>query len=136
LVETPTTAGKQPRMKKYFLPICLGIAGMLVAHFLLFLLGKIMKLNFMPYVITYPVTYIFLAFILTKNYPDWWLLNVICILIIPFIYWYLLLWSDGELHWINAVRIGQSSGMILILPFTFLLAMLVSLSLFKRKQVI
>ncbi len=113
-------------MKKYLLPITLGFAGMLVAHFLLFLLSIGFRLNYMPYIVTYPIVYIMLALILARNYPNWWLSNVLFILLIPFVYWYILLWSDGKFHWEDAIKVTESSGMLLILPFTFVVAMFIS----------
>jgi hypothetical protein len=121
-------------MKKYLLPTALGFVGMFVAHVLLFLLSAGLGLNYMPYVIAYPIVYVLLVFLLTRNNPDWWLSNAICILLIPFTYWYLLLWSDGEFSLAHAIRVGESSGMLLILPFTFVLVLMVSLFIFKRKQ--
>lgn len=120
-------------MNKYLLPIALGLAGMFVAHFLLFLLSIGFRLNYMPYIITYPTVYILLAFILARNYPNWWLSNVIFILLIPFVYWYILLWSDGKFHWVDAIKVTASSGMLLILPFTLVAATLISY-MYKRKQ--
>jgi hypothetical protein len=121
-------------MKKYLLTTAWGFAGMFIAHILLFIIAVGFKLNYMPYMIAYPIVYILLAFILTINNPNWWFSNVICILLIPFVYWYLLLWSGGKFHVADAVKVRNSSGMLLILPFTFLLATLVSFYIFKRKQ--
>jgi hypothetical protein len=121
-------------MKKYLLPTAFGFVGMLIAHFLLFLLSVALRLPFMPYIIAYPIVYSLLALLVTRNNPDWWLSNAICILLIPFIYWYWLLWSAGEFDFAHARRVGESSGMLLILPFTFLLVMLVSLYIYRRKQ--
>lgn len=122
-------------MKRYLITTAFGFIGMFVAHFLLFLLSAGLRLDYMPYIIAYPVVYITLVFFLTRNHPAWWLTNAICILIIPFIYWYFLLWTDGKLHFAEAVKLGESSGMLLILPLTFLLVMFVSLIIFKRRQI-
>ena len=121
-------------MKRYLLPTAFGFVGMFAAHFLLLLMLVGFKLNFMPYVIVYPVVYIILAFLLTRKNPDRWLLNGVCILLIPFIYWYLILYSDGKFDLADAMKVGESSGMLLVLPFTFLLVMMVSLYIHKRKQ--
>lgn len=122
-------------MKRYLITIALGLIGMFIAHFLLFLLSASLRLNFMPYVIAYPVVYISIVLLLTSNNPAWWLSNTICILLIPFIYWYSLLWAGGKLRFADAMKLGESSGMLLILPLTFLLVMFVSLIIFKRRQI-
>ncbi|MBA2760674.1 MAG: hypothetical protein H0U39_01695 [Segetibacter sp.] len=70
-------------MKRYLLPLVLGFAGMFAAHMLLFLLSVGLRLNFMPYILAYLIVYSVLAFLLTRNNPEWWLSNVICILLIP-----------------------------------------------------
>ena len=119
-------------MKKFLLPISLGFAGMFMAHFII-LLGFALGIKFLLYAVAYPIVYTFLAFILTRNNPQWWLSNSICVLIIPFIYWYLLLWTSERPSLMMGTIFTNSSGMFLILPFTFLLAVFVSFSVFKRK---
>lgn len=56
-------------MKKYLLTIAWGFAGMFLAHILLFIMSIGFRLNYMPYLIAYPIVYILLAFILTRNNP-------------------------------------------------------------------
>ena len=120
-------------MKRYLLPLALGFAGMFAAHMLFFLLSVGLRLNFMPYILAYLIVYSVLAFLLTRNNPEWWLSNVICILLIPSIYWYGLLWSDGELDWTNVTDFNGSGPMSLILPVTFLIAFFISLSVYRNK---
>src|SRR5687768_7313784 len=108
-------------MKKYLLPVSLGFAGMFVAHIII-LLGFGLGITVPLYFIAYPAVYALLAFLLTKRNPTWWLSNVICILLIPFIYWYLLLWDISKQHWTNAITFTDAGGMLLILPFTFMAA--------------
>lgn len=117
-------------MKRYLLTIVLGIIGMFAAHFLLFILSAGLRLNYMPYIIVYPLVYVSLVFPLTRNKPAWWFSNAVCILIIPFIYWYWLLWSDGKFHLWYAVTVTESSGMLMILPLTFILTIVVSYYVF------
>lgn len=121
-------------MKRILLITALGFIGMFVAHFLLFILSLGLRLNFMPYLIAYPLVYITLIFFLTKKWPAWWLSNTIFVLLIPFIYWYVLLWSDQKFSFDNAIRVKESSGMLLILPLTFALAITTSLFIFRRSQ--
>ena len=51
-------------MKKYLLPIVFGFVGMFMAHLLLFILSAGLRLNYMPYIIAYPIVYMLLAFFL------------------------------------------------------------------------
>jgi hypothetical protein len=120
-------------MKKYLLPITLGFVAMFVAHILLFILSIGFRLNYMPYMIAYPIVYNLLAYILARNNPKWWFSNVLFILLIPFVYWYILFWSDGKFHWGDAINVTDRSGMLLILPFTFVLATFVSY-MYKGKE--
>ena len=119
-------------MKKYLLPISLGFAGMFLAHFII-LLGFGFGIKFLLYVVAYPVVYTLLAFLLTRSNPQWWLSNSICILLIPSIYWYLLLWNSERPSLTIDTTFTDSAGMLLILPFTFLLVLFVSFSVYKRK---
>lgn len=119
-------------MKRFLLPISLGFAGMFMAHFII-LLGFAFGIKFLLYAVAYPVVYTFLAFLLTRSNPQWWLSNSICILLIPSTYWYLLLWNSERPPLTTDTILTDSSGMFLILPFTFLLALFVSFSVSKRK---
>ena len=121
-------------MKRYLLTTALGFIGMFTAHFFLFILSVGLRLNFMPYILAYPLVYLPLVFFLTKKNPRWWFSNALCTLLIPFIYWYWLLWSDRKLHFNEALKLGDSSGMLLVLPLTFVLAISIALFVFKRRQ--
>ena len=118
-------------MKKFLLPISLGFAGMFMAHFII-LLGFAFGIKFLLYVVAYPVVYTLLAFLLTRSNPQWWLSNSICVLLIPFIYWYLLLLNSGTLLTVDII-FTDSRGMLLILPLTFVFAVFISFSIFKRR---
>jgi hypothetical protein len=120
-------------MRKYLLPIFLGFVGMVVAHTII-LVGFGLGIKYPLYFIAYPIVYALIAFLLTRRSPDWWLSNVICICLIPFIYWYLLLWNDGKFHFANAIAFRDSSGMLLILPFTLIVAVFISFNEFKHKK--
>ena len=120
-------------MKKYLLPIALGFAGMLVAHIII-LSGFGLGLKFPLYFVASPGVYSLIVFFLTGSNTKFWFTNAIFICVIPFIYWYLLMWDDGKLHWSNAIKFTNSSGMLIIMPFTFLVAILVSLLVYKFKK--
>ena len=117
-------------MKKFLLPILLGFGGMFIAHFII-LLGFAFGIKFLLYVVAYPVVYTLLAILLTKNHPQWWLSNSICVLLIPFIYWYLLLWNSERPALTVHTFFSDSSGMFLILPLTFVLAAFISFLVLK-----
>ena len=119
-------------MKRFLLPISLGFAGMFMAHIII-LLGLGLGIEFLLYAVAYPVVYTLLAFLLTRDSPQWWLSNSICILLIPSIYWYLLLWNSEKPPLAIDTFFTNSSGMFLILPLTFVLAVFISFSIFKRK---
>ncbi|MEO7529876.1 MAG: hypothetical protein ABIS69_00650 [Sediminibacterium sp.] len=121
-------------MRKFLLPVTLGFAAMFVAHILLFILSIGGRLHYTPYIIAYPIVYSLLAFILAINNPKGWFSNVYCILLIPFIYWYILLGSDGKFHWADAIKVRESSSMLLVLPFTFLMAVLISFTVFRQNN--
>jgi hypothetical protein len=114
-------------MRKYLLPITLGFAGMLISHVLI-LLGFASGISFPLYFFAYPIVYSIIVFLLTRRNPEWWFSNVIGICLIPFLYWFILLSTEGKLHWTDAINITDSSGMLLILPVTFLISAFVSLS--------
>lgn len=120
-------------MKKYLLPVALGFAGMFIAHIII-LLGFVFGIRVLLYFLAYPIVYSLIGFLLTLKNHNWWFSNVACICFIPFIYWYLLLWSDGKMHLTNAVNFSDSSAMLLILPFTFMISTLVSLLAAKFKK--
>ena len=119
-------------MKRFLLPISLGFAGMFIAHFII-LLGFAFGIKFLLYVVAYPIVYTLLAFLLTRSNPQWWLSNSICVLLIPFFYWYLLLWNSERPALTVDTFFSDSLGMFLILPLTFALAVFISFSVFKRK---
>ena len=120
-------------MIKYLLPTSLGLAGMFVVHIII-LLGFGFGIMFPLYFIAYPIVYALLAFFLTRRSSNRWLSTITCICLIPFVYWYVLLWSDGKFHWADAIKLTESSGMLLILPFTFIVSAFTSLTRFKRKK--
>jgi hypothetical protein len=120
-------------MRKYLLPISLGFVGMVVAHIII-LLGFGLGIKSPLYFIAYPIVYALIALLLTRRSPDWWLSNVICICLIPFIYWYPLLWIDGKFHSANAMDFRDSSGILLILPFTLIASAFISFNEFKHKK--
>ena len=118
-------------MKKYLLPISLGFAGMFMAHIII-LMGFAFGIKFLLYVVAYPVVYTLLALLLTRNNPQWWLSNSICVLLIPSLYWYILLLNSEKPPFTVNIIFTDPSGMFLILPFTFILAVFISFYVFKR----
>jgi hypothetical protein len=109
-------------MKKYLFRIGLGFMGMFIAHIFI-LIGFATGIKFPIYLLIYPIVYSLITLILTQRNPEFWLSNCILIFIIPFVYWYTLLWSDRKIYWTAAIDFKESSGMLLILPFTFLIAL-------------
>ena len=118
-------------MKKYLLPISLGFAGMFMSHIII-LMGFAFGIKFLLYVVAYPVVYTLLALLLTKSNPQWWLSNSICVLLIPSLYWYILLLNSEKPPFTVKIIFTDSSGMFLILPLTFVLAVFISFYVFKR----
>ena len=118
-------------MKKYLLPISLGFAGMFMAHIII-LMGFAFGIKFLLYVVAYPVVYTLLALLLTRSNPQWWLSNSICVLLIPSLYWYILLLNSEKPPFTVKIIFTDSSGMFLILPLTFVLAVFISFYVFKR----
>jgi hypothetical protein len=94
---------------------------MFICHIFI-LLGFGSGVQFPIYIFTYPVVYPLIAIILTRLNPRLWLTNAILANALPFIYWYLLLWSDGKMNIQGALNLRESSGMLLIMPVTLGLA--------------
>ena len=118
-------------MKKYLLPISLGFAGMFMSHIII-LMGFAFGIKFLLYVVAYPVVYTLLALLLTRSNPQWWFSNSICVLLIPSLYWYILLLNSEKPPFTVKIIFTDSSGMFLILPLTFVLAVFISFYVFKR----
>jgi hypothetical protein len=99
--------------REYVLPIVLGFVGMFACHvglFLCYLAG----IKFMAYLIVYPIVYPALTVVLTIVESRLWLTNAIFSCIIPFLYWYTLLWTDGRLN-LHDLSLFESSGMSVII---------------------
>jgi hypothetical protein len=86
------------------------------------------------YVFTYPVIYLLIGIILAMRKPELWLSDAIFINILPLVYWYALLWSDGKMNVQSALSLRESSGMLLIMPFTLALTCAVSFTTSKIKR--
>jgi hypothetical protein len=104
--------------RKYALPIVLGFVGMIVSHIIV-LLGFGAGAHFPIYLVAYPIVCSVTALILSQSNPRRWLSNAALVCAIPFLYWYVLLWSDGKMHVEAALNIRESSGMLLIMPLSF-----------------
>ena len=120
-------------IKKYLVPFLLGFVGMLVAHIII-LLAFGLGANFPIYFISYVIVFSMISYFLTRRNPQWWLSNIICLFLISFFYWYILLYSDGTFSWAYAIKITDASGMILILPVTLLLSMIIAALLLRVKN--
>ena len=118
--------------QKVVLPTVIGFFGMFMCHLGLFVCS-LAGINFMAYVIVYPLIYPLLAILLTLFAPRSWLTNAIFLCLIPFLYWYVLLWSDGRL---NAASFSwyQSSGMSLIILLALGLSALAAFAASKLRR--
>jgi hypothetical protein len=118
--------------QKYVLPLVLGPVGMLICHFGLFLCQQA-GIEFMAYVIVYPVVYAVLAVILTLLGPRLWLSNALYLCVIPVLYWFILLASDGKLNW-SSFSFVESSGMSVIIVLTAGVSALAAFAVSKAKK--
>ncbi len=119
--------------QKYILPLSLGFVGMFVCHvFILIAFGS--GTRFPIYIFAYPVVYPLIAAILTFINSKLWLSNAMLVNSLPFVYWYLLLWSDGKMNMPAALNLQESSGMLLIMPFTIALACVVTYIVSRIKK--
>jgi len=119
--------------RKYALPIVLGFVGMIVSHIIV-LLGFGAGVHFPIYIVAYPIVYSVTALILSQSNPRLWLSDAALVCTIPFLYWYLLLWSDGKMHVEAALNIRESSGMLLIMPLSLGLACFAAFIVSKHKM--
>jgi hypothetical protein len=118
--------------QKYVWPLVLGFAGMFICHFGLFLC-HVAGIEFVAYVIVYPMVYSGLAIVLTLPGPRLWLSNALYLCVIPFLYWYLLLASDGKLNW-RSFSFFESSGMSVIIVLTAGVSALAAFAVSKAKK--
>ena len=119
--------------RKYVLPIALGFAGMFACHILI-LTGFGSGIRFPIYIFTYPIVYPLLAAILTSRNAKLWVTDAILVNAVPFLYWYLLLWSDGKVGLKAALSWQTSSVMLLIMPVTIGLSLAVGFIVAKRRE--
>ena len=115
---------------KYFLLAFIGFCGMLVCHFLIFLLMQYGSTAGRPaplYALAYPLAYGLFASVLARRNPENGIRNAFALCAIPTIYWFVLLWRDHKLTFTD-ISIYESSGMILIIPLTIAVAMVVMVS--------
>ena len=120
-------------MTKYLLPLTLGFAGMLISHVIV-LLGFASGMRFPLYFFAYPIVYSVMAYLLTRRNPEWWFSNAVSICLIPFIYWFVLLGTEGKISWSDAINVTDSSGTLLILPITLIISTFVSYTQSKFKK--
>jgi hypothetical protein len=118
--------------QKYALPLVLGLVGMFICHFGLFLCQQA-GIEFVAYVIVYPMVYAGLAIVLTLLGPHLWLSNVLFLCVIPFLYWYLLLASDDKLN-LRSFSFFESSGMSVIILLTAGVSALCALAVSKVRK--
>ena len=103
--------------RKYILPVGLGFLGMFICHIII-LSGFGAGIQYPIYVFAYPIVHPLIAATLTWNSAKLWVSNAIAVCVLPFLYWYLLLWSDGKISLEDTVNWRASSGMLLIMPLT------------------
>jgi hypothetical protein len=115
-------------MKKYVLPVLCGFAGMFVAHFII-LSGFGIGIKVPLYFIAYPLVFPLISYLLTLRNPNWWLTNTVGVHLFPFAYWISLLYYDGDLDLGKALKFNDSSCLLVVLPVSFLIAVLFYLSL-------
>ncbi len=116
---------------KYILPFILGFIGMIICHVGLFLCWQA-GIKFMVYIIVYPVVYSIMTIILTIRNYKLWFTNALYICLIPFLYWYYLLFTEDKLN-VYSANIYNYSEMSIIILFTFGLSVLVSFIAKKTK---
>ena len=114
-------------MNRYFQLVLLGIGGMFFAH-LIVLMGYGIGLEYPIYLAAYPLVYSIIIFIVNYKHREKWFMNICLVFIMPVIYWYSLLAYDNKLNWNDAINYKDSSGMLLILPFSILIVLFVSMA--------
>ena len=118
--------------RKFVFPLLLGFMGMFVCHiFILIAFG--IGVRFPIYVFAYPIVYSALATLLTITKRELWFSDGLLICIIPFLYWYLLLWSDNKINY-ESFNLLKDTGLLLIMPFTAILSFLVSYNFGKKEK--
>jgi len=117
--------------RKYALPIGVGFIGMFLCHFGLFL-GMAAGMDFPPYVIAYPIVYAILAIVLALLKPGLWLTDALFLCLVPFVYWYSLLISDGKFSVTN-FSLRESSGMWLTMLISVGVSLLCAFAVSKDK---
>ena len=106
---------------------------MLACHILI-LTGFGSGIRFPIYIFTYPIVYPLLAAFLIRNNSRLWLTDAILVNAVPFLYWYLLLWSDGKFSLHAALSWQTSSVMLLIMPVTIGLTLAVGFMASRRRE--
>jgi hypothetical protein len=91
-------------------------------------------IRFPIYIFTYPLVYPLLAAFLTWNNSRLWLTDAILVNAVPFLYWYLLLWSDGKFSFHAALSWQTSSVMLLIIPVTIGPTLAVGFIVSRRRE--
>ena len=120
--------------RKFVFPLLLGFMGMFVCHIII-LIAFGSGFKFPIYIFAYPIVYPTLAILLTINKRELWFSDGLLICMIPFLYWYLLLWSDNKINF-ESFDLFEDSGLLIILPFTAILSFLMSYYFGKRKNIL
>jgi hypothetical protein len=118
--------------RKYVWPIVLGFVGMFACHLGLFLCS-LAGITFMAYLIVYPIVYPVLTVVLTIVEPRLWLTNALFLCIVPFLYWYTVLWTDGRLN-LHDLSLFESSGMSVIILLALGLSIVVGFVVSKLRR--
>jgi hypothetical protein len=119
--------------RTYLLPLGLGFIGMFICHIFI-LVGFGCGIQYPIYIVTYPIIYPLLAAILVWGNPKPWATDAVLVLVLPFVYWYLLLWSDGKFNLEAALKWRESSGMLLIMLATIAVTIALSFVISRRRK--
>ena len=117
--------------QKYILPFILGFIGMFLCHLGLFLFYQ-GGIKFTAYIIVYPIVYPLLTIILSIINSRHWFSNAIYLCAFPFLYWYILLLTDGRLN-IKDFNLYESTGMSMIMLLTVGISVVSGFITFKLK---
>ena len=107
-------------------PFLAGFLGMFICHFFV-LLAFGSGVKFPIYIFVYPVVYPLLSVALTLKHQRLWLSNAVLVCTVPFLYWYLLLWTDGKIN-ISSFHLLQDTGLLVVMPATVALSCFASFS--------
>jgi uncharacterized membrane protein len=115
--------------------VALGFLGMFIAHIVI-ITGFILGIRIPIYFVAYPIVYSLLGLLQTWSHPQRWISSSIFVHLLPWLFWYVLLWRDGRMNLEAAMNFSDSSQMIVILPLSLALTCLSTfiLSRYRRSE--